>query len=449
MSAPGSFQQQHFQQQQDTDDVQTQQETVVYPSIMEEQQVVQPLDQSVVNDGQSNTQQPTSCPQDPLVYTPPPSDPKDEKKSGTVKRFLGDTLVGRFARSSLETTASTAKLVIYLSPWGDNNSVTLPNIRYRDIALFATSSVAGGAGIEGVGDLLGAAVGDTFASTVVDPTTDFFVNNLAAKYALFQIIEQAVDKGILQHMFPEQEKMLKTTSMRTLQCAVKHKLMDVDANIQLFFPTNSINPFSSEKGWFCPYFYASNRTPKISRLQDFGVAQCFGPFLRGDHQLAEKLLSESNTILSLCDPDPTHDTHTRRLLVTFLGITPYRAGMWSTSRRPGASLIHYHLLNGCPALVIPVGENCPITAWSPVTMSTITQFGFDLVPLHDMVCRYLDSVIRMEGVLPKLREKYDEVLSRCVSLVVNGAVRLKDAEVPREVMKKLDPERAGIAFFRY
>ncbi|RPB28863.1 hypothetical protein L211DRAFT_855077 [Terfezia boudieri ATCC MYA-4762] len=243
--------------------------------------------------------------------------------------------------------------------------------------------------------------------------------------------------------------MLRTTSMRTLQCAVKHKLMDVNSNIQLFYPMHSVNPSSIEKGWFCPYFYASNRTPKIARQLDFGIAQCFGPFLRGDHQLAEKLLSESNTILSLCDPDPTHDTHTRRLLITFLGITPYRAGMWSTSRPPGASLIHYHLFNGCPALVIPVDENCPITAWSPVTMTTIIQCGFDPAPLHGIICEYLDSVIRMEGVLPKLRERYDEVLSRCVSLVVNGALELRNAEVPKEVMKKLDPERAGLVFFRY
>jgi len=82
-------------------------------------------------------------------------------------------------------------------------------------------------------------------------------------------------------------------------------------------------------------------------------------------------------------------------------------------------------------------------------MNTITQFGFDPAPLHSMICEYLDSVIKMEGVLPKLRERYDEVLSRCVSLVINGAVGLKNAEVPKEVMKKLDPERAGIAFFRY
>ena len=82
-------------------------------------------------------------------------------------------------------------------------------------------------------------------------------------------------------------------------------------------------------------------------------------------------------------------------------------------------------------------------------MNTITQFGFDPAPLHDMICEFLDNVIRMEGVLPKLRERYQDVLSRCVSLVVNGAVGLKDAAVPKEMMKKLDPERAGIAFFRY
>ncbi|RPB28885.1 hypothetical protein L211DRAFT_855098 [Terfezia boudieri ATCC MYA-4762] len=221
--------------------------------------------------------------------------------------------------------------------------------------------------------------------------------------------------------------MLRTTSMRTLKCAVKHKLMDVNYNIQLFHPMKSVNPFSIEKGWFCPYFYASNRTLKIARQLDFGIAQFFGHILPGDHQLAKKLLSESNTILSLCDPDPTHDTHTRRLLITFLGITPYRAGMWSTSRPPGASLIHYHLFNGCPALVIPVDENCPI-AWSPVTMTTIIQCGFDPAPLRGTIC---------------------EVLSQVVSLVVNGALELRNAEVPKKVMKKLDPERAGIVFLRY
>ena len=37
----------------------------------------------------------------------PPSKPKDEKKSGTAKRFFGDTLVGRFA--------STYALLVWLA----------------------------------------------------------------------------------------------------------------------------------------------------------------------------------------------------------------------------------------------------------------------------------------------------------------------------------------------
>lgn len=46
---------------------------------------------------------------------------KDEKKVGTAKRFLGDTLAGRFVRSAVQTTTSTFKLPTSLSPWGDNN----------------------------------------------------------------------------------------------------------------------------------------------------------------------------------------------------------------------------------------------------------------------------------------------------------------------------------------
>lgn len=46
---------------------------------------------------------------------------KDEKKVGTAKRFIGDTLAGRFVRSAVQTTTSTFKLPTSLSPWGDNN----------------------------------------------------------------------------------------------------------------------------------------------------------------------------------------------------------------------------------------------------------------------------------------------------------------------------------------
>lgn len=58
--------------------------------------------------------------QPPLKPAQPPKY-KDEKKVGTAKRFLGDTLAGRFVRSAVQTTTSTFKLPTSLSPWGDNN----------------------------------------------------------------------------------------------------------------------------------------------------------------------------------------------------------------------------------------------------------------------------------------------------------------------------------------
>jgi hypothetical protein len=63
--------------------------------------------------------------------------PKDEKQTGGVQRFFGDTLFGRVARSSVQTATSALKMPSSLSPWGDNNPVTLPNVRYRD-AVYVT-----------------------------------------------------------------------------------------------------------------------------------------------------------------------------------------------------------------------------------------------------------------------------------------------------------------------
>lgn len=61
------------------------------------------------------------------------------------------------------------------------------------------------------------------------------------------------------------------------------------------------------------------------------------------------------------------------MLVLFTGISPFRANMWSTSRRPGCGSIVFQLMDGCPALVVPVTKNAPITAWSPWTLSQMRQ----------------------------------------------------------------------------
>ena len=50
---------------------------------------------------------------EPIVYQPPQAAPKlkDEEKTGSVKRFLGDTLVGRFARMSAIVYAWTSSVL--------------------------------------------------------------------------------------------------------------------------------------------------------------------------------------------------------------------------------------------------------------------------------------------------------------------------------------------------
>jgi hypothetical protein len=52
--------------------------------------------------------------------SPHSTGPQDAQKSDSVKRFFGDTLVGRVARSSVQTATSITKMPTSLSPWGDS-----------------------------------------------------------------------------------------------------------------------------------------------------------------------------------------------------------------------------------------------------------------------------------------------------------------------------------------
>ena len=99
----------------------------------------------------------------------------------------------------------------------------------------------------------------------------------------------------------------------------------------------------------------------------------------GDYLLAHKLLSESAHTLALCDPNPTVDIGTNRMVILFTGISPYR-GVWSQSRRPGCGTIIFHLLDGCPALIIPVTNRAPICAWSPWTLAQMRAAQYAMQP---------------------------------------------------------------------
>lgn len=218
----------------------------------------------------------------PFVPAGGPQPAKDDHKSSKTKRFLGDTLVGRVARSSVATVSSTVKMPSTLSPWGDNNPVTLPNVRYRDAVLFTTFAVVGGPLVDGasnvVTDVFGA---DTFISEIVSSGAGFITGNIIVKYGVFQIVEQAIDKGVLEHILPEVERTIRTTSVKSLQVSIKHKLMGVEADIKFIGTYPTANSLAYDKGWFCPYLFASSRTPVIPRSNDFTIAQFFGPYVAG------------------------------------------------------------------------------------------------------------------------------------------------------------------------
>ena len=256
---------------------------------------------------------------------PSPSGPPDAQKSDSVKRFFGDTLVGRVARSSLQTATSISKLPSSLSPWGDNNPVTLPNIRYRDAALFTTFAFVGGPLVDGLADgVTGAFGADSFVSEIVNSGAGAIAASTVLKYGVFQIVEQAIDKGVLEHLLPEEDAMIVTTSVKSLQIGIKHKLMGVDADVRFVGVYPAADTGRCEKGWFCPYLFASARTPSIPRANDFAIAQNFGPFLAGDYLLARKLLSETIHVLPLCEANPEVDIGTNRMIVLFTGLAPYR-----------------------------------------------------------------------------------------------------------------------------
>ncbi|KAF3038833.1 hypothetical protein E8E12_006956 [Didymella heteroderae] len=340
---------------------------------------------------------------------------KDAQQSDKVKRFFGDTLFGRVARSSVSTLTSFAQMPLSLSPWGDNNPVTLPNVRYRDAVLFTTFAFVGGPLVDGAADSVTSAFGaDSFVSEIVNSGAGAIAASTVLKYSVFQIVEQAIDKGILEHMLPEEEKMLVTTEVKSLQVGVKHKLMGVDADLRFVGVRKARDLQGIEKGWFCPYLFASARTPSVPRANDFAVACCFGPFLGGDYLLAHKLLSESTHTLALCDANPTTDIGTNRLLILFTAISPYRANMWSTSRRPGCGTLIFHLLSGCPALVVPVTSSAPLVAWSPWTLSQMRNpaSGYQAEIQHEELCEYLDTIISVPHLNPLVREKYEGVLAR-------------------------------------
>jgi len=296
-----------------------------------------------------------------------------------------------------------------------------------------------------------------------------------------------------------------------------------------------------EKGWFSPYLFASGRRPIIPRTMTPDVVFCHGPFLGGDYRIGQTLLNESATIITLCDPPPpptppaasertprshlsahslsTFVTNTtskfsrsrspypskvpssvpadtlsntpapdssitpatsppRRMVLLVLGIKPHRH-LWTTSARPGESVIEYILFNGCPAIVIPVKPGSPLVAWDTLTLEQLHKIGKETdgvegkkaLGVADVIYEYLGLCVDWERmVIPGEKDEMKletasagtgidkgrgdgeqpaegkkEALRDAVRLLVAGAIKSGES---KEAKKQLDLDRAGIAMFR-
>ena len=151
----------------------------------------------------------------------------------------------------------------------------------------------------------------------------------------------------------------------------------------------------------------------------------------------------------------------RRMIIIVLGIRPHRAGLWTSSERPGESVMNYALFNGCPAVVLPLLPGSPLVAWHAYTLEQFQKLEGGLTgPRYERIVerlfQYIELCIDWDRVVPDaqlapgsdsektLDEQRKMAVRRAVEAVVSGAVQ-SDC---KEVRKEVDSDRAGIAFFR-
>ena len=159
------------------------------------------------------------------------------------------------------------------------------------------------------------------------------------------------------------------------------------------------------------------------------------------------------------------------MAIVVVGLKPHRK-LWTTSARPGESVMYYQLLNGCPAIVVPVMPGAPLLAWDTLTLEELwkvklPQEGDDTVGkkfegIVGVLLEYLDLCLDYDRVIEphvatdgseekrnedatlnsdKKREKVKEALSLLVAAAVESG---KSKKVKDEV----DKERSGIAMWR-
>ncbi|KAI0032593.1 hypothetical protein K488DRAFT_78380 [Vararia minispora EC-137] len=456
---------------------------------------------------------------------------EEEKTVPWIVRKLVGSLTGRIVFSSLESLRAAGTTVVCLSPWGDSSPIFLPCIRFRDLVVHTAVAATGGTAAIAA-PVLGP-VADIFVSTIGDSIIVEIGAHASFKLATELgndlLFEEPV-KAITNH-----SRVLETTSVKEILITLKYKHTITDAALGFYRSSlhkdNTLfatvkDYLAVAKGWFSPYLFASGRRPIIPRTMSPDIVFCHGPFLSGDYKVGETLLKEAASVVIFAsappspphpgDPtnDPTDATHEsqkfsvarlqslvvlpklspnslarsrtpspepalahvpspiapRRLVMLVVGLKPHRM-LWTTSARPSESVMYYHLLNGCPAIVIPVKPGAPLLAWDTLTLEALWA-----VPLPEegkperskkfdgivgVLLEFLELCVDWDRVRrPKVTEEAEErvemeteqseevkrgEIRNAVALLVAGAVKSGQS---KKVRDDVDKDRAGIAMWR-
>ncbi|KAF8886586.1 hypothetical protein BD779DRAFT_1530487 [Infundibulicybe gibba] len=387
--------------------------------------------------------------------------------------FILRSMTGRIVMSSYETLRATGTTVLL----GDSSPLLLPCIRFRDLVVHTAIAVTP------VTDVAVSSFGD---SILVEVGTHAGFD-LAAKGANDLVFNKPINR-----LLPTHSHRLETNNVKVILITVKYKHTMGDAALGFYRGSvhQDVSLFATvkdylavEKGWFSPYLFASGRRPVIPRSMKPDIIFCHGPFLLGDYRVGEILLEESALVITLCAPTPVTVGDTlnqteprasklslsnlfnkspspspepmlpsasipRRMVVLVVGLKPHRR-LWTTSARPGESVINYILLDGCPAIVVPVKVGAPLVAWDALTLDKVWKTG-RFEGIVNVLFEYLDFCIDWQrfdnprGAKP-VEGTEKTVLSDALALLVTAAIRSGRS---RKAKSEVDEDRSGIAFWR-
>ncbi|KAJ3559166.1 hypothetical protein NM688_g508 [Phlebia brevispora] len=437
---------------------------------------------------------------------------EEEKAAPWIVRKLVGSMTGRIVISSWETLKASGTNVVCLSPWGDSSPLLLPCIRFRDLAVHTIIAATGG--VAAVAAPVMGPISDAIVSTLGD-TILVEMGIHAGFEATTKIANDLVLDKALKAVIPIHSATFETTGIKELLITLPYKQTLTDASLGFYRSSlhkdnslfsNVMDYFSTEKGWFSPYLFASGRRPVIPRTMNPDVVFCHGPFVPGDYRLGETLLAESafSVIMAAAPPAPPSEPASSSSSSSHLSLSlpelPHLSNLFSRSRSPSprtrldaVATASYTSANGHPRGrpeatqgrhldhertsfgELPVKLGSPLVAWDTLTLEELWKVtlphpekGESLEEgkfggIVNVFCEYLDLCVDWSRVtLPnqtdgkeaaKPNSQPSEVdvagmkaaLKQVVTMLVASAIRSGES---KEVKDKVDKERSGIAMWR-